>query len=337
MRKKLGELVNGLFIGDNDLKDYFKVKPNYDTLMGLALSQGPMTVGHSALYGASRANSARKLSAINERANNTIDNWDKVRAQLDNLSFGERKMVALQASNNKELGVGAVDAIKEYTIQRTYHDGLTGAAEGKQEVDFAQAVINGQALLTTINDKRSVAINRLAKEIESYKEILGEGYENLPESEWTPEMFEAKQKMDIAEKEMETVETTLVDEAKKSIEPHIKLIDQYTSQEGTIGIVSIGTPENPEIVYLVSGTIAMKDGEKDLMNSDASVVVVDIEGNKTSIPQHRINNFERVDSKEYKEQFFASAYKQHVEPLVVKLEGKEKFKQGEDLTFLAKW
>ena len=258
-----GTILNATFIGDQEYKDVLDMDENLDMLAGFLITQGPMSAARSVGYGIDRAQSNRDLRRFDSENSNFFDNWEGLKNQLADLPLLERIAIQKQMFARDDISIAAKKSFGKYVAALTYNDALTGAAEGRKEVDLIAATANGQKLANEIQDKRSIVLRRLNNEIESYRAILGDRFgmseqelANDPQlstdAEMQGEMIEAARKHDIAYAEYESVLNGLVTQAEEFIKPQLESIAQATRKDGTVIKSSI----LGEDVFVLKGDIA---------------------------------------------------------------------------------
>ena len=337
-----GTILNATFIGDQEYKDVLDMDENLDMLAGFLITQGPMSAAKSFGYGIDRAQSNRDLKRFSSENSNHFDNWEGLKNQLADLPLLERIAIQKQMFARDDISIGAKESFGKYVAALTYNDALTGAAEGRKEVDLTAATANGQKLANEIQDKRSIVLKSLNNEIESYRAILGDRFDMSEQeladdpqlstdAEMQAEMIEAARKHDIAYAEYESVLNGLVTQAEEFIKPQLESIAQATRKDGTVIKSSI----LGEDVFVMKGDIAFNaDGSMDKKNSSEYLVVKNENGDKSQVPLRHLTYAEQMTAEQMTAEVKRQAKEKFVDPFIAKMEGVTKFELGEEVSFL---
>ncbi|WP_332457544.1 LPD38 domain-containing protein [Petrimonas sp.] len=301
---------------------------------------GSAAVYRASTYAKDRHNANKVVKDADQQAGEMFDGWDEVKSQLSGMSAEERTETLRDVLKRDNISIPAKKAFTDYVSGITYKESLTGAAEAKAVQDAEAGKETGQRLYDTLKDKRSIALSSLNIEKQELEAQLGDlaslpltEIEESPEA--TPDIINAARKYNIVKSEFDGVMDRLRSEVDVYVQPQIESLEQV-AKDGTITELNIGSTENPETVYLLSGDISFN--EDGTVNREASlsptINVKGSDGKKRQIGTHHVVSGKVDDLEQAKEAVRQIAYDKYVNPLADKMEGKRHFELNETVEFV---
>lgn len=301
---------------------------------------GSAAVYRASTYAKDRHNANKVVKDADQQAEKLFDGWDEVKSQLSGMSAEERTETLRDVLKRDNISIPAKKAFTDYVSGITYKESLTGAAEAKAVQDAEAGKETGQRLYDTLKDKRSIALSSLNIEKQELEAQLGDlaslpltEIEESPEA--TPDIINAARKYNIVKSEFDGVMDRLRSEVDVYVQPQIESLEQV-AKDGTITELNIGSSENPETVYLLSGDISFN--EDGTVNREASlsptINVKGSDGKKRQIGAHHVISGKIDDLEQTKEAIRQMAYDKYVNPLADKMEGKRHFELNETVEFV---
>lgn len=301
---------------------------------------GSAAVYRASTYAKDRHNANKVVKDADQQAGELFDGWDEVKSQLSGMSAEERTETLRDVLKRDNISIPAKKAFTDYVSGITYKESLTGAAEAKAVQDAEAGKETGQRLYDTLNDKRSIALSSLNIEKQELEAQLGDlaslpltEIEESPEA--TPDIINAARKYNIVKSEFDGVMDRLRSEVDAYVQPQIESLEQV-AKDGTITELNIGSSENPETVYLLSGDISFN--EDGTVNREASlsptINVKGSDGKKRQIGTHHVISGKVDNLEQAKETIRQIAYDKYVNPLADKMEGKRHFELNETVEFV---
>lgn len=295
------------------------------------------------------------LKKMTEKTVKQIVQKGGVNALIQTLTEGGEEVLSQLGTNVVDYGTGVskeykpLEGVGESFVYGAaggaQFGGITGAgtlyraAEKHAENVQKAKTENSIKLYQSISDKRNVALPTLNKEKQQLEAELGDlvtlPFEEVANSkEATPELIEARRRYDIVNAEYEGVMDNLKKEVDEFIAPQVKAIEDI-AKDGIITELNIGTQDNPEIVYLANGNVAVQeDGVVDPKNTSPILTVKTKDGKKKIISRNRIITAQQDDLNTIIEGISQQAYENLVKPVADKLEGKTHFQQGESVEYV---